>query len=91
MTERMEQCTCASHPAAGDAAPLAVRAKDAARLLGIGERQVWSLTSAGKIPHVRIGRIVLFPIRDLQEWLSRRARSACRSHRSAPDKAPDSP
>jgi excisionase family DNA binding protein len=55
-------------------APLALRAKDAARALGIGERQLWSLTKAGKIPCVRIGRSVVYHVASLDEWLRRRAK-----------------
>lgn len=54
--------------------PLALRAKDAARALGIGERQLWSLTKAGKIPHVRIGRSVVYHVASLDEWLRKRAK-----------------
>jgi hypothetical protein len=52
---------------------LALRPKDAARALGIGERLLWSKTNAGDIPHVRIGRAVVYPIDLLREWLARHA------------------
>lgn len=55
--------------------PLALRAADAARALGISARQLWSLTNAGEIPHARIGRSIAYPVDELREWLSRRARS----------------
>lgn len=54
--------------------PLALRAKDAARALGIGERQLWSLTKAGKIPCVRIGRTTTYPVDALRDWLKKRAK-----------------
>ena len=41
---------------------LALRPKEAARALGIGERLLWSKTNSGEIPHVRIGRAVVYPI-----------------------------
>lgn len=53
---------------------LALRAKEAARALGIGERQLWSLTRSGQIPHVRVGRSVTYPIDLLRDWLKRRAK-----------------
>lgn len=51
---------------------LALRPREAARALGIGERKLWSMTNAGELPHARIGRAVVYPVRELQEWLSDR-------------------
>ena len=36
--------------------PLAMRPAVAARALGISPRTLWSLTTAGLIPHLRVGR-----------------------------------
>ncbi len=52
-----------------NAAPLALRPRDAARALGIGERLLWSKTIAGEIPAARIGRAVVYPVHMLKEWL----------------------
>ena len=52
---------------------LAVRPKDAAKLLGIGERLLWSLTNRGEIPCVRLGRCVIYPVDQLRTWLGSRA------------------
>lgn len=52
---------------------LALRPKDAAAALGIGARLLWSLTNRGEIPHVRMGRAVVYPVDDLRRWLSERA------------------
>jgi excisionase family DNA binding protein len=51
--------------------PLLVNARDAARLLAISERTLWSLTAAGDIPVIRIGRAVRYDPRDLQAWIDR--------------------
>ena len=48
---------------------LALRPKQAAKAIGICERLLWSETNAGRIPHLRIGRSVVYPVRELQEWL----------------------
>lgn len=53
--------------------PLALRAKDAASLLGISPRLLWSLTNRGEVPHLRLGRAVLYPVDDLRRWLSEQA------------------
>jgi hypothetical protein len=60
------------------AAPLAVRPREAARLLSVSARTLWALTAPrGPIPCLRIGhgkrQTVLYPVADLQAWLSRRA------------------
>ncbi len=49
--------------------PLLVDAKQAATLLAIGERTLWSLTRASEVPHVRIGRRILYPVDDLKTWV----------------------
>lgn len=49
---------------------LALRPKDAAKVLGISPRLLWSLTNRGEIPHVRLGRAVLYPVDELRRWLS---------------------
>lgn len=57
--------------------PLALRPRDAARMLGVSERTLWGWTKAGIVPCVRIGigkrKTVLYPVADLQGWLARRA------------------
>lgn len=50
-------------------APLALGPRDAAKALGISERLLWSRTKAGEVPHRRIGKRVLYPVRLLNEWL----------------------
>ena len=57
--------------------PLALRPREAAKSLGISPRLLWQLTKDGHIPCVRIGngkrRTVLYPLADLQAWLTRQA------------------
>ena len=53
---------------------LALRSKDAARALGIGERLLWSKTNSGEIPHVRIGKAIIYPVHLLHDWLTEQAR-----------------
>lgn len=66
--------TAATTDRNGDAPPrLALRPKDAARALGMGERLLWSKTKAGEIPHVRVGKVVLYPVDLLRDWLAEQA------------------
>ena len=59
---------------------LALRPREAAKALGISPRLLWQLTKDGRIPCVRIGgtkrRTVLYPLADLQAWLTRLAAQA---------------
>jgi excisionase family DNA binding protein len=52
--------------------PLAVKLRDAARLLGLSDRTVWSLIQRGEIP-VRViqhgcRRTYLFSVEELKRW-----------------------
>jgi hypothetical protein len=56
------------------AAPLALRPKDAAKALGIGQRKLWELSQPrGPIPCVRVGCCVLYPYHLLHAWLAEQA------------------
>ena len=52
---------------------LALRPRKAAKALGISERSLWEWTHRGDVPHVRVGRTILYPVDALREWLRRRA------------------
>lgn len=56
---------------------LALRPREAAKALRISPRLLWQLTHDGHIPCVRVGsgkrRAVLYPISELQSWLTREA------------------
>lgn len=57
--------------------PLALRPRDAARMLGVSPRTLWGWTQAGIVPCARIGtgsrKTVLYSVADLQAWLSEQA------------------
>jgi hypothetical protein len=57
---------------------LALRPRDAAKALGMSARTLWGLSAPrGPIPCLRVGhgkrQTVLYPVADLQTWLSRQA------------------
>jgi excisionase family DNA binding protein len=52
--------------------PLALRPRDAAAALGISPSTLDRLTRAGKIPHVKINRLVLYRVESLRKWLEER-------------------
>lgn len=43
--------------------------REAADLLRISERTLWTLTQQGSIPSVRVGRSVRYDQSDLAEWI----------------------
>ena len=57
---------------------IALRPREAAEQLGIGERKLWELTQCGKIPHFRIGRAVRYPVAGLIEWANLQASKEAR-------------
>lgn len=60
-------------PSATPEAPtLACNAREAARMLSIGTRTLWTLTASGAIPVVRIGRAVRYRRADLEAFLAAR-------------------
>lgn len=52
-----------------EAIPLLWRPKEAAKALAISERHLWALSHAGKIPYVRLNRLVRYDPAALREWL----------------------
>jgi predicted site-specific integrase-resolvase len=60
--------------------PLALRPRDAARMLGVSPRTLWGWTRAGIVPCVRVGtgkrKTVLYAVSELQAWLTEQAAAA---------------
>jgi hypothetical protein len=57
--------------------PLALRPRDAANALGIGQRKHWQMTQPrGPIPCVKVGVCVVYPVKLLEAWLAEQASAA---------------
>ena len=52
---------------------LALRPREAAKVLSVSTRTLWGWTRVGLVPHVRVGKAVLYPTDLLQEWLRQQA------------------
>ncbi|HUU92559.1 MAG TPA: helix-turn-helix domain-containing protein [Phycisphaerae bacterium] len=50
---------------------LLLSAREGARALSVSERTLWERTKTGEIPCVRIGRRVLYDVRDLVAYIDR--------------------
>ena len=57
---------------------LSMRAREAAKALGISERLLWEWTNRGVVPHVRMGKAILYPVDSLRAWLLRQAQEKTR-------------
>ena len=51
--------------------PMLISATKAAKTLGISPRSLWTLTRAGTIPHVRLGRRVMYSHNSLHEAVAK--------------------
>lgn len=56
---------------------LALRPREAAKMLSISERTLWTLTKLGRIPCVKLGtgktNAVLYPVASLRQFLAQMA------------------
>jgi hypothetical protein len=57
--------------------PLLVNTREAARLLGISARLLWTLTNRGDVPCVRLGGAVRYRPESLQRLVARREGKGC--------------
>ncbi len=60
--------------------PLLISGREAAKLLSVCERTLYTLTKAGEIPAVRIGRAVRYSMDDLKEWIRRASEKKCENN-----------
>lgn len=56
--------------------PMLIRAPEAAKLLNLSERTVWTLTKERKVPFVRIGRSIRYSPEALRAWITDRQRES---------------
>ena len=54
--------------------------REASLALAVSERTLWSLTAAGEIPRLKIGRLVRYSVRDLERWIERGRQNAKREN-----------
>ena len=54
-----------------DGLPLLISAVQAAKELGISPRSLWTLTQAGTIPFIQLGRRVMYSPSSLQDWVTK--------------------
>ena len=52
--------------------PILLNTREAARMLAISTRTLWSLQKTGAIPVVRLGRLIRFDVEDLKTLIAER-------------------
>lgn len=57
-----------------ETSPLLVKASQAAAMLGISQRFLWTLTQSGELPRVQIGKSVRYEVADLRQFIAQRRR-----------------
>lgn len=62
------------NPESWQSSRLTVSRREAAAMLGISERLLWTLTNAKKVPSLRVGTRVLYSIDALKQWIEERTR-----------------
>ena len=60
---------------AGRVVPLLLSIKEAAIMLGVCERTVWTLAHERQLPYVQIGRRVLFRHAALESWIAQQEKA----------------
>ena len=55
---------------------LLVSSREAARMLAVSERTLFTLRKTGAIPAIQVGRAVRFSVADLEEWIRKSAARA---------------
>jgi len=54
-----------------DRTKLLLNSRETARMLGISERKLWTMTKERMIPFVRLGRSVRYSIKALESWIEK--------------------
>lgn len=62
---------------------LSMRLPEAAKALGISERLLWEWTNKGVVPHIRLGKAILYPVDSLKDWLKKQATNEISDNRKS--------
>ena len=69
-----------THNVTRDSVALAVRTREAAKMVGIGTRKLWALSHPrGPIPCFKVDGMVLYPVEQLREWIAAQLKKAHQS------------
>ena len=57
--------------------PITLKAKDAAQYLGCSYWKLLDMAKKSEIPHIRVGKLVLFRQATLDRWLTEQETASC--------------
>ncbi len=58
--------------------PVLLTVREAAKVLRISSRTLFTRTQDGAIPHIRLGGRVLYPLQQLREWMANKSQGGTR-------------
>lgn len=64
--------------------PLLLKPAEAAECLTISPRKLWSMTNAGEIPCIRMGKAVRYDLADLRDWIEQNKVNLAESPKNLP-------
>lgn len=50
---------------------LALNVKQLSELIGLSTDTIYTLKSMGRLPYIKVGRRVLFPVKAIEKWLEK--------------------
>lgn len=80
---RVQPAEAGSAPTGSAHTRLLVDRREAARLLSLSERTLFTLTKNGQLPSKRIGRSIRYSVDELSAWLSETTGAQCPRSRAA--------
>lgn len=66
-----------AHQKPKDIDPLLLSPRQASRALAISERTLFTLTKAGTVPHMRIGKLVRYSVAGLRKYIEQASEENC--------------
>ena len=60
-----------------DELPLLLNVKEAAGLLGVSDTSIYDQIREKKFPHLRIGKRIMVPKTELQQWIEKNTKGRC--------------
>ena len=70
MNSQITKCHDTSR-ATDKVSPLLLSPREAAKVLSVCEKTLWTITQRGEIPVMRIGRLVRYPLDGLKKWIEK--------------------
>lgn len=67
---------------------LCLNASEVSNSIGLSLSEVRKLTCSGEIPHIRVGRRILYPVTEIENWLRQKTVSTTSTSKGGNDIEP---